>query len=137
MATREQFKMTTAERRSRHFSENFKKEKVREIEKGITKVSEISKQYEVTRCNVYRWIEKYGTMNDKKEQLVVESQSDSVQLLSLKKQIADLERLIGQKQIEIEFKDKMISLAEEFYNIDIKKKLSSQLSNISGQIEKK
>jgi len=32
--------------------------------------------------------------------------------------------LVGQKQTEIEFKNKMIDIAEEMYDIDIKKKLS-------------
>jgi len=40
--------MTTAERRRRHFSDSFKIQKVRELEKGKTKVSELCKQYEVT-----------------------------------------------------------------------------------------
>ena len=66
MAKIEEFKMSTSERRRRRFSENFKQTKVREIELGKTKVSEISKQYQVTATNVYRWISKYGTMKEKK-----------------------------------------------------------------------
>ncbi len=132
MATREQFKMTTAERRRRHFSDSFKIQKVREIETGKTKVSEICKQYEVTDTNVYRWLNKFGTMRDKKERLVIETDSDTKKLLELKKKVADLERIIGQKQIMIEFKDKMIELAEETYGVDIKKKFSTLQSNTSG-----
>ncbi len=132
MATREQFKMTTAERRRRHFSDSFKIQKVREIETGKTKVSEICKQYEVTDTNVYRWLNKFGTMRDKKERLVIETDSDTKKLLELKKKVADLERIIGQKQIMIDFKDKMIELAEEAYGVDIKKKFSTLPSNTSG-----
>jgi transposase len=132
MAKRQQFSMSVSERRRRTFSENFKKEKVRQIELGILKVSQVSKQYEVTTVNVYRWIAKFSTMKDKKERLIVESQSDTVQLLELKKKIAELERVVGQKQILLEFKDKMIELAEEQYGIDIKKKFSTLPSDISG-----
>ncbi|UBM61392.1 transposase [Candidatus Sulfidibacterium hydrothermale] len=135
MATRRQFKMTTAERRRRHFSDSFKIQKVREIETGKTKVSEISKQYEVTTTNVYRWLNKFGTMKDKKEKLIIETDSDTRQLLELKKKVAELERIIGQKQILIDFKDKMIELAEETYGVDIKKKFSTRPSNISGTTE--
>ena len=46
MATREKFTMTIAERRQRHFSDSFKIQKVRELEIGKTKVSELCKQYE-------------------------------------------------------------------------------------------
>ena len=65
--------MTVAERRSRHFSANFKIQKVREIEKGLTRVSEISKQYEVSVTNIYRWINKFGSMKSKKERMSLQS----------------------------------------------------------------
>jgi len=122
MATRTQFKMSVSERRRRHFSDSFKIQKVRELETGKTKVSEICKLYEVSDISVYRWLNKFGTMKDKKERLIVETDSDTRQLLALKKKIAELERVIGQKQIIIDFKDKMIELAEETYGVDIKKK---------------
>jgi transposase len=132
MATRDQFTMTTAERRRRHFSDSFKIQKVRELETGKTKVSELCKQYEVATISVYRWLNKFGIMKDKKERIIVETDSDTKQLLALKKKIAELEQIIGQKQILIDFKDKMIDLAEESYGVDIKKKFSTQPSNISG-----
>ena len=76
-------------------------------------------------------------MKKKKERLIVESQSDTQKLLELKKQIADLERLLGQKQIQLEFKDKMIELAEEVYKIDIKKNFGTQHSSDSATQKKK
>ena len=135
MATRNQFKMSISERRARTFSENFKIKKVREIELGRTKVSEVCKQYEVSQTSVYNWLQNYGTMKNKKERMIVESQSDTQQLIALKKKIAELERIVGQKQILLEFKDKMIDLAEQTYGVDIKKKFSTKLSNTSGSDE--
>lgn len=132
MANRNQFKMSSAERRKRSFSENFKREKVREIELGRTKISEISKQYEVSFTNIYRWIAKFGSMNQKPERTIVESQSDTKELLELKKKVAELERIIGQKQILIDFKDKMIEIAEETYGVDIKKKFTTKPSDTTG-----
>jgi len=136
MARIEQFKMSTSERRRRRFSENFKQIKVREIETGQTKVSEISKQYQVAATNVYRWLSKYGTMKEKKERLIVETQSDTRELLSLKKKIAELEQIIGQKQVQLDFKEKMIEIAEEKYGIEIKKKHSTSQSDTSGKTDK-
>jgi len=127
--------LSTEERRKRHFSENFKREKVKEIELGYTSVVEISRQYQVTRTNVYRWISKFGNMKDQKKRLVVECDSDTKQLLELKKKVADLERVIGQKQVLIDFKDKMIELAEEEYGVDIKKKYSTLQSVGTGKIK--
>ena len=43
-----------------------------------------------------------------------------------------MEQIIGQKQILLEFKDKMIEIAEETYKVDIKKKFIDKLSNTSG-----
>lgn len=85
MATRKQVKMTSSERRRRRFSENFKIQKVKEIERGQTKISELSREYQVTTTNIHRWIHKYGTMKDKPERMVIETESDTKQLLALKK----------------------------------------------------
>lgn len=129
-------KLSVSERRRRHFSESFKIQKVREIETGQTKISEICSQYQVSGTSVYRWIDKFGIMKDKKEQLVVESESDTRQLIELKKRLSELERIIGQKQILIDFQNKMIELAEETYGVDIKKKFFTPPPATSGNTEK-
>ena len=136
MAKREDFKMSVQERRLRHFSDSFKLGKVREIETGRSKVSEVCKQYEVSATNVYKWLAKFGTMKGKKERVIVETQSDTAQLLLLKKQVAELERIIGQKQVLLDFKDKMIDLAEQFYGVDIKKKFTTKPSATAGDTGK-
>ena len=129
--------MSVAERRRRTFSNQFKHQKVREIETGRTKISEICLQYEVSETSVRRWLCKFGIMEkDKPERMIVESQSDSVQLLELKKQIAELQRIIGQKQLLIDFQNKMIEVAEDHYGIEIKKKHSGLHFDITGKTEK-
>ena len=128
--------MSLSERQARKFSDTFKLQKVKEIETGRTKPSDVCRQYEVSSTNVYRWINKFGSMKNRKERLIVESQSDTQQLLALKKQVAELERIIGQKQVLLDFKDKMIELAEEAYGVDIKKKFSTKPSGNSGNTGK-
>jgi transposase-like protein len=135
MANREEFKLSLDQKRRRVFSEGFKKAKVREIELGLLTPTMLMKAYSVSGTSVYRWINKFGSMKSKGEKLVVESQSDSVRLLELKKQVADLERIVGQKQLLIDFQQKMIELAEEEYQIDIKKKFSGERQPISGKTE--
>jgi transposase len=137
MAKRSEFLMSASQRQRRSFSHNFKVKKVREIESGQVRISEICKEYEVSTTSVYKWISKYGTMKSKPEKLIVESDSDTKQLVELKRRIADLERIIGQKQVLIDFKDKMIELAEEEYGVDIKKKFSVQPSSTIGKTEKR
>jgi transposase len=75
-------------------------------------------------------------MKKKKERVIVETDSDTKQLLELKKKIAELERIVGQKQILLDFKDKMIDLAEETYGVDIKKKFTTKPSSTTGTIGK-
>lgn len=133
MATRQKLQLTVSERKNRRFSESFKIQKVREIETGLTKVSEICKEYEVSGTAVRKWINKFGIMSKKPERIIVETESDTKQLIELKKKVAELERSIGQKQIQLEFKDKMIEIAEEMYGVDIKKKLSTRVSKESGR----
>ena len=135
MANRETITLTQAQRRRRTFSESFKIQKVKELEMGITKVSELCKQYELSGVAIYKWLSKYGSMKSKKEWIIVESESDTKQLLELKRKVAELERIVGQKQILLDFKDKMIDIAEEMYGVDIKKKLSEKPSKYTGKSE--
>ncbi len=114
------FKQDTKTRRYRRFSDNFKQGKVREIESGKATVREVCKAYEVSDVSVYKWLEKYSSKS-KPERTIVESKSDTQKILALQKKVADLERVLGQKQLEVEYKDKMIEIAESKYGIDIKK----------------
>lgn len=136
MARRSNFKMSITERQYRRFSSSFRQQKVRELEKGTVSVSDICKEYEVAPITVYRWLKKFGTMK-KRERTIVETESDTKKLLEAQQKIAELERLLGQKQIQLEFKDKMIEIAEDMYNVDIKKKLTGKLSGTSGTSGKK
>lgn len=112
----------------RHFSEDFKRSKVRELERRVTSIPDICRTYGVSRTSVYKWIYKYSVMAKKQEKQVVEAKSDTQRIRALEERIKELERIVGQKQLLLEFKDKMIEIAEETYGVDIKKKLSSRLS---------
>lgn len=126
MATREKFNQANKPKVIRYFSESFKKSKVAEVEQKITKVSEICREYKVSDVAVYNWINKYSKMRKKPIRQIVELESDTRKLLILKEKVKELERIVGQKQIEIDFKDKVIELAEEEYKVDIKKKFGSK-----------
>ncbi|MCB0512827.1 MAG: transposase [Bacteroidetes bacterium] len=123
MAKRHQFTMSTQQRKYRRFRESFKRAKVLEIEQGLVKVSQIYREYEVTKSSVYIWINKFGIQKDKPEKIIVEMKSDTVKLLVLQKKPAELERVIGSTQLLLDFKDKMIELAEQDYKVDIKKNI--------------
>ena len=132
MATLKQFRQTTKQRQYRYFSEEFKKQKVRDIENNVLTISDICREYEVTRTAVYKWIYKFSAMKKKGIRQVVETDSDTKKLQALKEQIKELERALGQKQLQIDFQSKVIELAEEEYQIDIKKKYGESPYSGSG-----
>lgn len=113
----------------RTFSDEFKKGKIRELERNITSIPDICKTYSVSRSSVYKWIYKYSVMAKKQEKQVVEAKSDTQRIKALEERIKELERIVGQKQLLLEFQDKMIEIAEADYGVDIKKKVGSKLSS--------
>ena len=90
------------------------------------------REYQVTPAAVYKWIYKYSKMRKKSVKQVVEAKSDSKKILALKEEVKELERIIGEKQIKLDFQEKMIELAEKEYSIDIKKKFSGKRSSGTG-----
>jgi hypothetical protein len=86
---------------------------------------------------VYKWLHLYGETFKRETKTIIELESDTRKLIELKARIAELEQIIGQKQIQLDFRDKMIELAEEMYGVDIKKKLGTRPSSGSGKTEKK
>jgi len=135
MATREKFELSRNERSRRTFSEEFKKQKVREIEQKHSTIADVSKAYQVRYSNVCKWMKKYSSAYKKGVRLVVEMESETKKLIALQAKIAELERIVGQKQLTIDFQAKMIELAEQEYGIDIKKKPETKPSCISGNSE--
>jgi transposase-like protein len=136
MAKLEDFSKVEHQRINRYFSESFKRKKVQEIEKNMSSVLEVSREYEVSQTAVYKWLNKYSRNRKRGVKQVVELMSDTRKIQDLKTRIRELEQMLGQKQFEIEFKNKMMDIAEEMYNIDIKKKLGSKPSLGSGSTEK-
>ena len=68
--------------------------------------------------------------------MVHESDSDSYKVKQMQERIRELEQAVGQKQLKIDFLEKIIEIAGEDLKVDIKKKLSTKLSGGSGQTSK-
>ncbi len=108
-------------RRRRVFSEDFKLKIVREYESGQYSVSELGIIYDIASQNIYEWIYKYSNYNKKSIQVVEMKDSQADKLKRMEARIKELERAVGQKQMNIDYLEKMIELAKEHYDIDIKK----------------
>jgi len=121
----------------RYFSETFKKEKINEILSKKTIIKELSALYEIADAVIYRWLKKYSPVQLSGIKIHYEMESEEQKTLFYKEKVAELERMVGAKQIEIEFLNKIIELASTDLKIDIKKNFSTIASNGSGKIQLK
>ena len=116
------------EKVNRTFSESFKKAKVKEILSKRVSVQEICDLYQVSRTSVYKWLYKYSPLERGTKQ-VVQMESESLKTKALLQQVAELERTVGQKQLEIDFLAKTLEVASLEVGFDLKKKYAPGLSN--------
>ncbi|MDT8442589.1 MAG: transposase [Desulfuromonadales bacterium] len=112
-------------RKIRHFSEAFKIEKVKMLEEGQVTVRQLSRIYQVTETAIYKWVRKYSTRISRSERIVVEKESEGSKTIELLQKIGDLERKVGQKQLQIDYLEKLLELGSEEAGFDIKKKFAS------------
>ena len=113
--------MKITSKRNRHFSTAFKKEKVELLDQKKISVKELSDIYEVSCRAIYSWKHKYSKF-EKEERIVVEKISEESKNITLLKQIAELERVVGKKQLEIDYYRTTIEVINDQYGEDIEKK---------------
>ena len=105
----------------RTFSATFKKEKVDLLDQGKVSVKELSKIYEVSETAIYKWKRKYSKYKPS-ERIVVEKISEEKKNIELRQRIAELERIIGQKQMDIDYYKTTLEVISESAGEDLGKK---------------
>ena len=121
-------KSTTLNIRPRRiFSEAFKREKVKELTSNLYTIRSFCKLWRVNKQTVYNWIYKYSPDYKKGTTMVVQKESESFRTNALLVQVAELERRLGQKQMQLDYLEKLVELASKEYNIDIKKNFNVKL----------
>lgn len=120
-------------RKHRRFTEDFKKSIVTEFESGTLSVLELSRIHYISYALIYKWIYKFSKFNSKGYRIIEMKDSTSKKLKDLEKKVKELERTVGQKQIKIDYLEKMMEIAQEEYNIDIKKNSDTLQSDGSGK----
>ncbi len=124
-------------RKVRHYSEDFKREIVSVFESGKLSVLQLEKLYGISNSLIYNWIYKFSTFNEKGFRVVEMKESNIDKLKHLEQKIKELEQIVGQKQIKIDYLEKMIDIAKEDLNIDIKKNYNTPQWTGSEGIKKK
>lgn len=109
-------------KKRRIFSEVLKREIVDDLEHNRIRICELVREYQVSHTTVYRWLYSYGKTENKGVRMVLEKDSESKKTKDLEKKISELERLLGQKQIEIEYLNKVIEISSKDFKCDLKKK---------------
>jgi transposase-like protein len=123
--------------KQRRFSEEYKKSIVREFERGKFTVLELSHLHHVHFQTVYNWIYRYSKSNNSSVHIVEMKSSSTKKVKDLEARIKELERIVGQKQMNIDFLEKMIEIAKDEMGIDIKKNFSTPRSDGSDSTKKK
>lgn len=117
---------------SRTFSESFKRAKVVEIDSGKIKISDIVRIYGVGDNSVRKWVKKYSISPQSNTRMVIELESESLKTEQLAKKVAELERVIGQKQLEIDFLNTLVTVSSEEVGIDLRKVFFTKRSTDLG-----
>lgn len=111
----------------RVFSETFKREKVKEISAGEYSILSFCKLWNVANSTVYRWIYKYSPDHMKGTITVIQKESEAQKTIHLEAYIAEMERKLGQKQMQIDYLEKLIEIASKDYDVDLKKNIKVTL----------
>ena len=105
----------------RTFSTDFKRMVVNEFDSGNFTVLQLGRLHNLDYQTIYNWVRKYSK-NEQPKSVIVEMKNSSTQKLKeLEKKIKNLEQAVGQKQIKIDFLEKIIQLSGQHYQTDLKK----------------
>jgi transposase len=127
----------TSIRKMRSYSESFKRQLVSEFESGRYSVLQLEKLHGISNNSIYKWIYKYSTYNEKGYRVIEMKKSSTQKVKELQRKVAELEQIVGQKQIAIDYLEKMIELAKAELKIDIKKNFSTPPSDGSSKTKQK
>ena len=112
----------------RIFSDTFKRQRVKEIDEGLVSVTEQAKLYSVSKVSIYRWLYKYSPNHHKGVTQVVQMASEGHKTKALLKRVAELERKVGQKQLELDYLEKLVEISSKELKIDLKKSFGTKSS---------
>ena len=124
-------------RKQRKYSEEFKKRLVSDFEKGKFSVPQLEKLHGVPHATIYRWIYKFSIFNESGFRVIEMKDSSNKKMKELEARVKELERTVGRKQIMIDYLEKMMEIAKDELDIDIKKNFGTPQSTGSGKTNKK
>jgi len=117
----------------RKYSDCFKRQVVEELESGrFDSVREAQRHYGVLGADtVPRWLRKYGKNHLLPRVLIVQKPNEKDQIRDLKRQVAELQRVLGRTQAEKVLNEEFLKIACEQLGYDpeaFKKKVDAKRS---------
>jgi transposase-like protein len=119
-------------REHRIFSEELKKKAIKELVSKRTTIKSLMAEHQISANTVYRWLYKYSPYHEQKCTLVVQMKSEELKSNELRQRMAELERIVGQKQLEIDFLNKLLEIGSGELGFDLKKSFSPPPLNGTG-----
>lgn len=121
-------------RQTRQFSPTLKISIVNRIDTGRISPTQVSREYSVSLSTVYRWIYKYSMFNQRGTIMVVDKKTKDQQTEQLKQRIAELERIVGTKQMQLDYYQEYSRGLEKEVPESVKKKWESKLyTDLTGK----
>jgi transposase len=120
---------------SRHFSEEFRRQKVKEICNKTLKIKDLCELYSISHTTVYKWIYLYSPHHERGSRQIVEMESEAHKTKLLQQRVVELERIVGVKQMEIDYLNKLIEIGSKSLSLDLKKNFAAQASSGTANIE--
>ena len=125
-----------ANKYNRTFSTALKQKVVSDFEKNLVTMQEICDLYSVSRASVYKWIYKYSASYQSNTKMVVQMDSEANKTKQLYQENANLLRIIGQKQVELDYLNQVIVEANTALEMDLKKNFGSPVSDGSTNTQR-
>lgn len=104
----------------RYFSEEARKAIVQEVDDGLSK-AEASRKYKVSQTSIYKWMRIYSDTYRAALVTIVEHESDSQKNKTLTTELSKAYESLGRTQTENMLLHKIIELASEHFEMDLKK----------------
>ncbi len=123
-------KLQIGERRI--FSEDLKKKAIKDLTSKRTTIKALMNEHQISPQTVYRWLYKYSPYHEQKCTLVVQMKSEETKNSELQKRLGELERIVGQKQLEIDFLNKLLEIGSSELGFDLKKNFNTLPSDGTG-----
>jgi len=121
--------MTKHQKITKRYSDCFKLQVVEEIEKNGLSIEECRLKYGITGgATIQHWLRKYGKHHLLNKIIRVETKEEIDELKRLRAENKALKEAYAELSLHHKCSEKVIEVADELFNLDLKKKYEKELS---------